>query len=243
MTKANSNGKYGFIIDSKRESAHLLAKKLTNEGYLVSVTHSIDEAISLIKNESSSIHIAFVLVSYDITESVVHEYANVLREECLNKFGQEPKVIGYSHLKDPKIAALAVKDGYDNFFIRPIDAGILNDLILRTVSDNYPMDAEMYAVPFIEVCLAYAEVTGVKINETGVKLSADMPIQVGRSFKLQIPFLKNRDIPFIEVVVRSCEEVQVKNKRSLFLIECQFVSVSPLVASEIARFKRTGIKR
>ena len=209
-----------LIVDDVLEMRTLLQSLVTKYGYSAETAASGSAALAKIEAQAD---IKLVLLDIGLEDMSGFDFMSKIAPQ---KKQRDLKIIFVSGKRDQANILRAIQLGGDDYIVKPIDPGILQNKIANVLQGRYPRNsgavtpkytANIVNSPF-EIPLSVLELTA-----EGITLESPVTLKIGSQIELKIPQLQKAAGDSRPL---KCKIVKADESGKMFRIETRFVGLS-----------------
>lgn len=187
-----------LIVDKSGRGAFFLSSLLSSKGYKVFTVNSFLKAIDY-GHHAHFPHL--IIVDQQEPCTIFFEFPRKFHERT----GIKIPIIAHSISVDKETIARAVRSGYNDYLVRPIDPDLLLDKVANLVNPDINLNQKTFRFNLTEEATMNFPFMIDSINEFGILAQTLFEVPAGTVFDLESPTLIKNGLKKIKVAVVECK--------------------------------------
>lgn len=209
-----------LIVDKNAGGSFLLTSILKDWGHETFSVNSFLKAIEYCKNSYTP---DLIIVEMQETAESFFDFPKKFEQRT----GKKIPIIVHSNLLEKEIIQNAIKSGYVDYLVRPVEPDILLDKISNIINPDLVLNENTFNFNLNEEAKILCPVHLDSINEFGIQGSVPFQLTIGTFISISSPTLNSHGLNELKVKV---VEIQPNQKANLvsypFAVKFSFVGLS-----------------
>lgn len=163
-----------LILDQNYNKALILVKRLEALGYGATIVNSAESVIEYLNTQKE--HPDLILADVTAQNMSLLNLPEKIQKET--GWGKLIPIAVHSALAENEIILKAIRNGFSDYIIRPIENEIFSDRIAKLIDHLPVLNETTFQKPIHEIGIIEAEMTIEKYNEFGAVILSPFPLLV-----------------------------------------------------------------
>lgn len=207
-----------LIIDKSGRGSFVLSSLLTSKGYTVFTLSSFLKAIDYSQHNYVP-HL--IIVDQQEPCAIFFEFPR----KFLERTGVKIPIIAQSISVDKDTITRAIKSGYCDYLVRPVDPDLLLDKVANLMHPEINLNEKTFRFNLVEEATMHFPFMIDSINEFGVLAKTSLDLSPGTVFELESPTLARNGLKKLKVAVIECRREPSETGDYPFTIKLSFLGL------------------